>query len=126
MKFLLIYHNFHLISDPLKLIVTLKGEAKEVQAVTAGIYILGSNTVNGKSHWLQDPGSNAIWFHKEKEAWIIGREDDLGGTRADLGSFDKVASPQKATTWQYNNYGIWTISDDILVDTFVEPGTYQA
>ena len=110
--------------QPLKLIVTLKGEAKVVQFNSPGIYVLGPNAVNGKSHWLQDPGPNAIWFDKENESWNIGNQDGIGGSIAGLTSFDKVASPQKASTWQYSNNG-WTISDDILVDTFVvEPGMY--
>ena len=106
------------------MIVTLKGEAKVVQFNSPGIYVLGPNAVNGKSHWLQDPGPNAIWFDKEKESWNIGNQDGIGGSVAGIASFDKVASPQEASTWQYSNNG-WTISDDILVDTFiVEPGMY--
>ena len=120
-----IYHSLFLIADPLKLIVTLKGEAKEIQSIRAGIYILGPNAVNGKPHWLQHPGSNAIWFNNEKGSWCIGNEDILGGIRADISSTDKVASPHKATTWQYSNGSKWIISDDILVETFVEPGTYK-
>ena len=105
------------------MIVTLKGEAKVVQFNSPGIYVLGPNAVNGKSHWLQDSGPNAIWFDKEKESWNIGNQDGIGGSVAGLTSFDKVASPQEASTWQYSNNG-WTISDDILVDTF-KPGMYM-
>ena len=100
----------------MKLIVTLQGEAKVVQFNSPGIYVLGPNAVNGKSHWLQDPGPNAIWFDKEKESWNVGNQDGIGGSVAGIASFDKVTSPQKATNWQYSNNG-WTKSDDILVDT---------
>ena len=100
----------------MKLIVTLKGEAEEFQPARAGIYVLSPKPVNGKSHWLQDPGPNAIWFDKENESWNIGNQDGTGGSVAGIASFDKVASPQKATNWQYSNNG-WTKSDDILVDT---------
>ena len=34
------------------MIVTLKGEAEEIQPARAGIYVLSPKPVNGKSHWL--------------------------------------------------------------------------
>ena len=100
--------------------VTLKGEAKDAQSTRAGIYIRGPKLVNGKSYWLQDSGTNAIWFDKAKGNWNIGPKDDLGGSLAGIATTDKVVSPQEATTWQYSNNG-WIKSDDILV---YEPGTY--
>ena len=110
------------IADPLKLIVTLKGEAKEAQSTRAGIYVLGPKPVNGKSHWLKDSGTDAIWFDNKNGFWNIGNEDSLGTAQAGIVSYENVTSPLKATTWYYSNNG-WTKSDDILVDTFVEPGT---
>ena len=97
----------------------MKGEAKIAQNTRAGIYIIGVKAVNGKSHWLQYPGTNAIWFDKEKGNWNVGPKDDLGGTRAGIATTDKVASPQEATTWQYSSNGKWIKSDDISV---FEPG----
>ena len=104
------------------MIVTLKGEAKVVQFNSPGIYVLGPNAVNGKSHWLQDSGTNAIWFDNENDNWNIGPQDNLGTTIAGIVSYENVASPMKATTWHYSNNG-WIKSDDISVETFVEPGT---
>ena len=121
-----IYHSFHLITgiNPLKLIVTAKGEAKDTQSNKAGIYILGPNPVNSKPHWLQITGTHAIWYNEEKEIWAIGLQKSLGSDKAWIYSSDDVASPQEATTWIYFNKE-WITSDDILVDTFVEPGTYK-
>ena len=91
----------------------------------AGIYVLGPDLVNGKSHWLQDPGSNAIWYDKRFENWKIG--SNLGSSSASIISYDDVAGPQVATTWKYYNkkWIAFLPSDDIFVDTFVEPGTYK-
>ena len=121
-------HSFTTISifitDPLKLIVTLKGEANKAQSSKAGIYILGPKPVNGKSHWLQDSGTNSIWLYINdinKGYWHIGPQDDLGTDIAGIVSYENVASPLKASTWHYSNNGR-TKSDDISVDTFVEPG----
>ena len=122
-----IYHNFYFITgiNPSKLIVTLKGEAKDAQSSSAGMYVLGPNPVNGKPHWLQDPGSNAIWNLKNSKFWLIGLQDDLGGSRSvSIFSTDEVASPQEATNWQYYDGKEWITSDDIFVDTFVKPGAY--
>ena len=83
----------------------------------AGIYALEPEPINDKSHWLQNSGSNAIWF-SEKDRWNIG---PLGETGFIL-SFDKLSSPLESTTWYYYNGNEFIASDDILVDTFVEAG----
>ena len=87
---------------------------------------MGRNPVNDKPHWLQDRGSNAIWHLKDRKAWVIGFQEDLGGLRAFMGSDDEVAGPQEATNWNYyNEPKKWiTTSDDILVDSFDKPGAY--
>ena len=108
--------------NPLKLIVTLKGEAKDAQSSREGIYILGPNLVNGKSHWLQNSGTNAIWYTKDKRHWHIADQVHLGNDRAGIFSSEELAGPQEATTWKYYNGDKWIISDDILVDTYAEPG----
>ena len=108
----------------MKLIVTLKGEAKNTLSSIAGIYVLEPKLVNDKSYWLQDPNSNAIWYDKQYRGWNVGSQDDLGSSAALIISQEDVAGPQEATTWQIANGKQFIVSDDILVDTFVEPGTY--
>ena len=105
------------------MIVTLKGDVKDALSSRAGIYVLGPNKINGKSHWLQDLGTNAIWHDKVNGNWNIGSLNGLGGTGAWITTQQDGAGPQEATTWKYFN-DKWTTSDDIFVDTFVEPGTY--
>ena len=106
------------------MIVTLKGEAKNAQSSVAGTYILEPKPENGKSHWLQTNGSNAIWYDSKYGDWNIGSQDNLGSDQALVYSDDDVASPQVATAWQYDDgKQQFIVSDDILVDTFVEPGT---
>ena len=126
LKSAFIYHSFHLITgiNPWKLIVTLKGEAKVAQSSMAGIYVLGPDLVNGKSHWLQDPGSNSIWYYDKKGTWNIGTQNSLGSEKASIYSNNDVAGPQVAKTWHYID-DKWITSDGILVDTFVEPGKYK-
>ena len=118
------YHSFYLITGPSKLIVTLKGEVKDAQPNIAGTYVLEPKLENGKSHWLQHTGTNAIWWYKKNKFWAIGPQDNR--TIVSIISFDNVASPEEATTWQYvDALEKLIISDNILVDTFVEKGTYK-
>ena len=119
--------SFNLIAgkndNPSKLIVTLKGEVKDAQPNMAGTYVLEPKPENGKSHWLQYDGSNAIWYDSKYGDWNIGHQDNLGSAKASIYSVEDVAGPQVATTWQYLNGKQFIPSDDIFVDTFVEPGT---
>ena len=102
----------------MKLTVELKGEAKDAQSSRAGIYVLGPNTVNGKSHWLQVSGPNACWYEKELGNWAIGLQDNIGSKKAYIYTPEDVNSPQEAKEWNYRGDGKWLKSDDILVDTF--------
>ena len=99
------------------MIVTAKGEAKDVLSSLLGIYVLDPKPVNDKSHWLQDTSSHAIWRVKEYEAWAIGLQDDLGKTNFIIASPEDVVGPQRVTSW-------YTLDsknvDNILVD--IEPG----
>ena len=116
----ILYPGFNLIAGsiiPFKLIVTLKGQSKDAQSSLAGIYVLEPNPINDKPHWLQNSGSEAIWYNKyikDIGIWAIGSR---------IISFDDVSSPQEATTWQYFDGKDFVVSDDIMVDTFVEAGT---
>ena len=97
----------------------LKGEAKALHSSKAGLYILGSNEVDGKSHWLQDSGTNAIWYDKKNGNWDIGDQENIGSNIAGIHTSQDVAGPQEATTWKYHSGGDkWIISDDISIDTF--------
>ena len=114
--------------------VTINGEAKDALTGFAGIYIHDPKLVNGKSHWLQNPGSNAIWYHRSiigrSEDWNIGSKKDLGTIVNNPGiiisEIDVAgAGPQDAKTWKYVNQFIASTSEDIKVDEIIEPGTYQ-
>ena len=116
-----IYHSLYSITGPLKLTVELKWKANDSQGTRAGLYILGPNEVNGKSHWLQDSGTNAIWFNKKDGTWSIGSQESIGGSKQiGLYTTEDVASPQEATTWKYyrSEWEEWITSDDIFVETF--------
>ena len=102
------------------MIVTAKGEAKDVLSSLVGIYVLQPNPVNGKSHWLQDIGTHSIWYNREVKIWAIGPHVNLGSSTASMISYDDVTGPEEATNWQYYNKK-WITSDDI----YVEAGTYS-
>ena len=95
------------------MVVKLKGGAKDAQSSMAGVYILGPKMVDGKSHWLQDQGKNAIWYHKDH--WNIANYRYLGSNQAFIYSLEDVASPQEATAWRYYNRK-WITSKDIFVE----------
>ena len=95
------------------MVVKLKGGAKDAQSSKAGSYILGPKLVHGKSHWLQDPGKNAIWYYKDH--WNIGDRRYIGRDQALIYSREDVAGPQEATVWRYFNRK-WIKSKDILVE----------
>ena len=129
LKSAFIYHSFHLITGttPSKLSVNLKGRANLAQSSRAGIYFLGAGLVNGKSYWLQDPGSNSIWYNNKAGRWNIAEQKHLGSNQAGIYSIDGVAGPQVVTTWRYLNKKKWitSYSDDISVDDFVRSGKYK-
>ena len=101
------------------MIVTAKGEAKDVLKHSVGIYVLQPKPVNGKSHWLQDTGKHSIWYNREVKIWAIGPQVNLGTSTASVISYNDVTGPEEATNWQYY-VNKWIISNDI----FVESGTY--
>ena len=101
------------------LTVSIKGEAKDAHGITGlpGIYVLGPNSINGKSHWLQESGSYAIWYSKGI-GWGIGSQDELAnGYVPSLLSFDDVTSPHEASTWKHYNGKLFIPFDDILVES---------
>ena len=87
----------------------LKAAAKDAQSFTEGIYILGSNQVNGKAYWLHKNGSCALWY--ENENWNIGGIENLGSDLVAIYSLDDSVAPHKATTWIYHT------DDDEWIET---------
>ena len=109
------------------MIVTITGEANNAKfRGIPGIYLLAPNSINGRSHWLQESGSNAIWnfiYYKGEgvtySAWGIGSQDDIGKTNTDLTSVDDAAGPQKPSYWRN-----WNGKDFIKIyDILVQSGT---
>ena len=93
-------------------------KTKDAQSSVEGIYVYEPKPINDKSHWLQNSGSNAIWY-TEYGSWAIGPI----GEAADIISFDQVSSPgwsnpKDATTWQYYDGKQFISSDDIYVTIY--------
>ena len=113
-EFIHFNHNFHLITDPSKLIVTVKGEAKDTLSSLAGIYI--PEVIDATQYWLQDPGTHIIWLKKLGAIgfWAIGTS-----TSTIIFSPDDppVDGPEKATSWMTIDF---KPVDTILVD--IVPG----
>ena len=97
------------------MIVTLEGELKIALPSLAGIYVRQSNGEHNFSHWLQDPGTNAIWYDRKLGGWNFGSQEYLGSTKTYIYTEDDVPGPQIATNWNYDD-GRQIESDDILVD----------
>ena len=86
-----------------KLSVKLTGEIKDYMNHLEGVYLLQPNQINGKSHWIIEDGTMAIWYDKEdgKEAWNIGDIDDLGSQTIAMYSSGDSCKPLEETTWIY-------------------------
>ena len=107
------------------MIVTLKREAKNLHGDLEGIYVLRTEIINGKSHWVHESGFYAIWYGKQPSVWVVGDLNDLGSPTGWIISYDDVASPQEATTWEYyiDDNIEFVESNDILVDALPGTGT---
>ena len=93
----------------------LKGAAENAQSKRAGTYILGPslNQINDNVHWIQEEGTNAIWYDKEHKTWRIGPVDELGGTRSVLKTSDDAIGPHVAKAWKYYENG-WIETTDLV------------
>ena len=109
--FLFFFLNFQ--ETPPDITVDLKDAAKDAQGYRKGIYILGPNKVNGKHHWIQEGGSNALWY-SPSGLWKIGPKDSLGKDMAGILSSDGSAGPLEANTWKYYNGDKWIDCSDMI------------
>jgi hypothetical protein len=104
---------------PRKLTVKLKSKVGARWEDTEGVYKLSSNPVNGKAHWLQEAGSNALWFDKVFQNWKIGLVSGLGGSTCKVLTHRNTArhQPHKAVPWiYYVKDGRWIGAEDIIVE----------
>ena len=83
-----------------KLVVKLSGGAKDAQSKREGIYKLALDIVNGKSNWIQEEGTSALWFDKTNENWKIGTKEPKRSSIA-IYSNANVNQPQDAKIWNY-------------------------
>ena len=101
---------------PKKLFVTLKNEVKDKWSTSEGIYNLAATLENGKSHWLQEGGTDAIWYNDINKRWMLG--GTLDGTKAKMFTRKGAAEtrdPQEAT-WMYKaKNSSWIPTNDIQV-----------
>ena len=76
-------------------------DVKEKWSTSEGIYILASTKVNGKNHWLQGGGTDAIWYDKGFTNWKLGDLSSLGSSTA------KILTTQSAKLSFCNQYKYW-------------------
>ena len=99
-------------------------DVKEKFSTVEGIYILASTKVNGKPHWLQEGGTDAIWFDPVFNNWKLGSQSILGNAFGSkiLTTKDSAEEmlPNEITPWLYSVNGSWTFSDDIVVSIMSE------
>ena len=100
------------------LTVTLDGGAKLAHSNREGHYILTSFPVNGKQCWIQEQGSNAIWYDKKFRNWKMGDKKHNGTSTCSLLSTSDALGPEKATTWEYwNDDGGWLTTSNKFVSS---------
>ena len=96
-------------------------DVKEMWSTSEGIYILASTKVNGKNHWLQGGGTDAIWYDKVFKSWNLGGLSSLGNSTEKILTSQGTAVnslPHEVTPWKLSVNGTWTASDDIIVTLF--------
>ena len=96
-------------------------DVKEKWSTSEGIYILASTKVNGKNHWLQGGGTDAIWYDKGFTNWKLGDLSSLGSSTAKILTTQGTAInslPHEVTPWTFLVNGTWTASDDVIVTLF--------
>ena len=98
----------------------MKGAANDVHSSRGGIYILGSNQVNGKVHWIQEGGLNALWY--DNKNWKIGLIKNIGSGICGIYSKDNSVWPHENTSWKYMKDGKWIETTDLIILSV--PGTY--
>ena len=99
-------------------------DVKEKFSTIEGNYILASTKVNGKPHWLQEGGADAIWFDPVNNNWKLGSQSILGNTTGakiltTKDSAEKML-PNEIIPWLYLVNRMWTFSDDIVVSKMLE------
>ena len=107
-------------SGPKRLKVSFTGAVKKKWNSSDGIYILSTSLVNGKPYWLQENGSDAIWYDKNGH-WNVGLESKLGQSEAKaISSLSQNSLPHELAPWKYYVNSAWTFSDDICVTSLDE------
>ena len=100
------------------------GDAKTSHGSKEGTYQKGGHIVHKKPHWLQDDGSNAIWYYPDWNRWMIGHQSDLSTSMRGIQSNDgsgSVGPLQANNWWYYNGYnGNWIKTNDVVL--YVEEG----
>ena len=78
----------------------MSGGAKDAQSRREGIYKRSLDIFNGKSYWIQEEGTSALWFDKTNKNWKIGTKE---AKRSSSGLYSNVYvdQPQEATIWNY-------------------------
>ena len=96
--------------------VVLKDAAKDALGSRSGegIYIRGPNEVNGKYYWIQEGGSNALWYGALKDYLLIGNKEQLGKYAGFIYSSDGSVGPLEAKTWKYFSGDKWIDGSNMI------------
>ena len=85
--------------------VFLENDALTIQGSKEGKYEIQDFTVwNGRNVWKQDKqGTNALWFSKEFEVWVIGSSVGNLGLGRIFGPGSFKCPNEVGTQWTYSN-----------------------
>ena len=101
----LILIEFNSISDgyPLKMKLSISGEAQKHQGGYGATYFLQEDTRNNKPFWVHQSGYRAIWWREDCQCWNVGHYSKLGENSGGIkGPSNNDSPPNQITNgWQY-------------------------
>ena len=99
---------------PLKMKISIGGEAQKHQFANGGTYFLQEDIRNNKPFWVHQSGGKAIWWDNYYDNWNVGDFEYLGSSTAGIkGPCNNDSPPNQITNgWRYSNKG-WHDTNDV-------------
>ena len=98
---------------PIKIILKLKGDVKNIHSSLEGTYFLRGFVRNDYPVWYKEGNIDVtIWCAKNGTNWNIGIDDVPA-----IHSLENTSGPLKTNSWAYNNGSEFILSTDITVES---------
>merc|ERR1712117_53222 len=88
-------------------------EQSNLYGSNPGYFMKQSWTINGKTWYKSGNGEMAIWYHSDKDQWLVGDAEDLGSDQCNAYTNDghKNCPEDVYWTWRYTKSGQWKNAD---------------